>query len=147
MSGALWFVLTLQKLLVKKKAVLLSYNKKYASKEISNSGNFINNEKHEYSQNERVRCFIKKIWKNELLERNTKKKIEQVYYTTAFTLEIWYKCCRNNRPVIKEITDLKKKKKTFSHLSHGITVIETKCTNNICTRAVCNCLYETSLHF
>ena len=110
MSGALWFVLTLEKLLVKTNAVLLSYNEKHASKEILNSGNFIYNEKREHSQNERVKYFIKKNGKNELLERNTKKKIEQVCYTTAFTLELWYKCCRNNRPVIKEITDLKKKK-------------------------------------
>ena len=112
-----------------------------------NSGNFIYNEKREHSQNERVKYFIKKNGKNELLERNTKKKIEQVYYTTAFTLELWCKCCRNNRPLIKEITDLKKKKKTFSHLSHGITVIETKYTNNILTRVVCLGLYDTSLHF
>ena len=70
----------------------------------------------EHSQNERVKCFIKKNWKNELLERNAKKKIEQVYYTAAFTLELWCKCCRNNKPVIKEITDLKKKNSPTYHM-------------------------------
>ena len=63
-SGALWFVLTLQKLLVKTNSVLLSYNKKHASKEILNSGNFIYNEKRG--------TFTK--WKSEMFYQKKLKK-------------------------------------------------------------------------
>ena len=68
--GALWFVMTLQKLITFQMSYY-GHNKKHASKEVLNSGNFIFKQKRGALTKWKSEMFYqKKNWKNELSNKN-----------------------------------------------------------------------------